>query len=238
MKRFQPSSPHPRLATWRRALSALLVLTLAGAGSDLAPAFGSLPSPAEARKRRRSVSNRTFSNDDALDGPDNATGVFDPYPSSLRVKGMKGRITDVDLTLHEIRHSWPDDLQVLLVGPGGQTAIVMSGTGGGSSTVNDGVTLRLDDEAGTFLPNESSLESGAFAPTSWVVPSFPQPAPPGAGSSPVRLSVFDGTKPNGDWQLFVVDAGNAGYDGAIAEGWSLKIKTDAKSKNKNKKRRH
>ena len=41
---------------------------------------------------------------------------------------MKGKIRDVNLRLNDLQHTFPDDVHVLLVGPGGQTAI--DGVGG------------------------------------------------------------------------------------------------------------
>jgi hypothetical protein len=50
--------------------------------------------------------------------------------------------------------------------------------------------------------------------------SFPDPAPAGLYASP-SLSVFNGSNPNGTWQLYVIDDA-AGDVGSIT-GWSLDI---------------
>jgi hypothetical protein len=72
-----------------------------------------------------------------------------------------------------------------------------------------------------------SFPSGRFRPTNGDpdFPSdqsgdaFPPPAPPPGGS---RLAAFDGTNPNGQWRLFVIDdrSGDAGF---IKGGWSLQL---------------
>jgi len=71
------------------------------------------------------------------------------------------------------------------------------------------------------------LVSGSFKPTdndvSFEDAAFPFPANtlPTDGSA---LSVFDGTDPNGTWDLYVVDD-NAFDSGQFAGGWSLDITT-------------
>ena len=120
-------------------------------------------------------------------------------------------------------HTYPDDIDVLLVGPGGQNAILMSDAGGGI-TVND-LSLTLDDAAATELADEAPLGSGTFRPTNWVAgDTFPAPAPSPSGN--VNLSVFNGTDPTGTWSLYVLD--DAEQDqGTVANGWTLFIGSDS-----------
>ena len=42
---------------------------------------------------------------------------------------MGGTISKVTVRLNNIAHTFPDDIDVLLVGPGGQTSILMSDNG-------------------------------------------------------------------------------------------------------------
>ena len=49
-----------------------------------------------------------------------------PYPSNITVAGMPGSITKVTVKLNNITHGRPADIDMLLIGPGGQTAIIMS----------------------------------------------------------------------------------------------------------------
>jgi Ca2+-binding RTX toxin-like protein len=71
------------------------------------------------------------------------------------------------------------------------------------------------------LPDGSQITSGTYRPTDYQVgDTFPTPAP--AGPYGTALSAFNGTNPNGAWQLFVQD--DTGWDsGSIAGGWSLTI---------------
>lgn len=151
------------------------------------------------------------------------TATSAPYPASLPVSGVVGPITDLDLELHGLTHSYPEDIDMMLVGPGGQRVMVMSDAGEDPLVSAD---LVLDDEAAAPLPQVHGMVAGSYRPTDYkaiAADTFPAPAPGTAGVGSA-LSVFDGTDPNGTWQLFVSD--NAPFDsGAIAGGWSLRIST-------------
>ncbi len=53
-------------------------------------------------------------------------GAAAPYPSGIAVSGLVGPITDVDVTLHRVGHTWPDDMDIVLVSPSGDDVMVMS----------------------------------------------------------------------------------------------------------------
>jgi subtilisin-like proprotein convertase family protein len=151
----------------------------------------------------------------------NSGGAASPYPSPLTISGNTGIISSVTVTLTNLSHAFPDDVDILLVGPGGQNAIILSDVGGSAPTSS--VTLTLDDAAATSLPDSGPLVSGTFKPTnSGPVDTFPAPAPAPSGGS--ALSVFNGTDPNGVWRLYVADD-SPGDGGSIAGGWCLNITT-------------
>jgi hypothetical protein len=148
-----------------------------------------------------------------------SSGRATPYPSSISVSVAPGSITKVTATLRSIHYSWPDDLDILLVGPAGQTVVLMSDAG--ANAVLSGVTLTFDDDAASGLPDGLFFGSGTFRPTNWEgADTFASPAP--SGPYGATLSVFNGTNPNGTWKLFVFDDEDLG-DGTIAGGWSLTI---------------
>jgi subtilisin-like proprotein convertase family protein len=142
------------------------------------------------------------------------------YPSSCTISGQGTSITDVNLVFTGLSHSYPDDLDILLVGPTGASAIVMSDAGGGGDVVN--VDLTLDDEAAGSLLDASQIVSGSFRPANFGTgDTWPAPAPvPGSGS---LLSAFDGTDPNGVWNLYVYD--DEALDSGSLTNWSLSITT-------------
>lgn len=149
------------------------------------------------------------------------SGAAAPYPSTIPISGLGGTVTKLTVKLNNLSHTFPDDIDVMLVGPGGQNAIIMSDVGG--STAASGITLTLDDGAAASLPDSGGLSSGTFRPTNFETGDpFPSPAPAPTGGSP--LSVFNGTAPNGNWSLYVVD--DTGGDlGSFAGGWQLSVTT-------------
>jgi len=169
------------------------------------------------------VEATTFSNPGAITINDNSAAT--PYPSNIIVSGVTGAVTDVNVTISGISHTFPDDIDILLVGPSGQTILLMSDVGGALDVT--GITLTLDDAALSALPDGSPLVSGTFMPTNFdgndgVNDIFPGPAPAGPYGS--LLSAFNGIDANGTWSLFVRD--DEGVDiGSIANGWSLEIVT-------------
>ncbi|MEN1934089.1 hypothetical protein AAIE21_00445 [Paenibacillus sp. 102] len=164
------------------------------------------------------VSTATFSNLSPIVIP--SAGLATPYPSSINVTGLSGGVTQVTVTIIGLTHTFPDDIDILLVGPQGQNVILMSDAGGFFDVNN--VTLTFNDFAQSLLPNSSQIVSGTFQPTNYgFTDIFPFPAPlPPYGSF---LSVFNGIDPNGVWNLFVFD--DLGGDSGSILGWTLNITT-------------
>jgi len=150
-------------------------------------------------------------------------GPAGPYPGSIVVAGLATNLVRLTVTLGDLSHAFPDDLDVLLVAPNGDAALLMSDAGGADPVA--GVTLTFDDDAATGLPDAAPLATGTFRPTDHAGTNdgFPAPAPKGPYTA--SLAVFDGIDPNGIWQLFVVDD-VPGFVGSIAGGWSLTLTTE------------
>lgn len=164
------------------------------------------------------VSTATFSNLSPIVIPD--SGIATPYPSSINVTGLSGGVTQVTVTLIGLTHTFPDDLDILLVGPQGQNVILMSDAGDGFDVNN--VILTFNDFSQSLLPNSSQIVSGTFQPTNYELTDiFPSPAPPPPYGS--ALSVFNGIDPNGVWNLFVFD--DFVVDSGSILGWTLNITT-------------
>lgn len=152
-----------------------------------------------------------------------------PYPSEISVSGLTGTITDVNVRLTALTHGFPDDVDVLLVGPAGQKTILMADTGGDADV--NGANLTFDDAASASLPDAGPITSGTYKPTvgtnesGCTAPSsFPTPAP--VGPYGASLSVFNDTSPNGTWSLYVIDD-TLDDTGSISGGWSLDITVQA-----------
>ena len=140
-----------------------------------------------------------------------------PYPARLTIAG--GRIVeDVDLRISGLYHDLPAELDVLLVGPGGESAVILSDVGA-SGPVVDG-DFMFDDEAPG--PASDLILSGAYRPTDLLdLPPdvFPAPAPAGPYGS--TLSVFDNSVADGIWSLYMVD--DTALDGGDITGIRLSV---------------
>jgi subtilisin family serine protease len=142
-----------------------------------------------------------------------SAGRASPYPSSVVVPAGAGVVTRVQVILSGFTHAFTDEVDVLLVGPGGQTCVLMADVDGNASNVS----LSFDD-GGSLLVNASA--SGTYRPTNNGA-AFLSPAPGGPyGSS---LSVFNGSPAAGTWRLFVLDD-TSGDSGSLRE-WSLVLTT-------------
>jgi subtilisin-like proprotein convertase family protein len=140
-------------------------------------------------------------------------GIADPYPLTRTVSADDTVITDVNVTLDGIFHQNPDDLDLLLVGPTGQTVVLMSDACG-TFDVN-AYGWEWDDEAPASMPDGGATNlcgARTWRPTNYQ-PGEPWPAPAPIGPHGNSLAGFDLTDPNGEWRLFAQDdtSSNAGF---------------------------
>ncbi len=162
---------------------------------------------------------RTFANDAAIAIPaEGATsGPASSYPSTIVVEGLPPVMPTFRVRLNRLSHGWPGDVEVLLVGPGGEHALLLSDAGGGTDAVD--VTLIFEASATDVVPPIGPMVSGAFRPSAYGDGgAFAAPAP--AAPYVADLDAFAGTDPNGTWSLFVSDD-QTGDVGALAGGWSI-----------------
>jgi len=149
-----------------------------------------------------------------------AEGHSLPYPSTITVPSGFGSITKLKVHLYQFRHTFPQDVDVLLVSPDNKKAVILTDVGSYNAALNVDFTF---DDTGPSLTS-TGLASGTYRPTNltdeYGGDTFPSPAPAGPyGSS---LSVFNGTNPAGTWSLFVNDDSEPDQ-GVFAGGWSLEI---------------
>jgi hypothetical protein len=219
------------LPSGRRTVLAVLLALVVGLALVVVASLAT-QQPANAAPR---IVSKTFSNTGQIFIPDGAVpgdrttcatgdtvGSANPYPSEKSVGGFPSgsHITDVNLTLKNYRHSFPDDVDVLLA-HAGKNRTVMSDRGNGLPGVSN-ITITLDDEAAQAVPDETNPTGGRFRPAnSDGNDGFPSPAPNQNFRS--ALSAFDTLNPNGTWRLFVQD--DSGQDcGKFGGGWSITIK--------------
>jgi subtilisin-like proprotein convertase family protein len=150
--------------------------------------------------------------------PPATSGPADPYPSQINVGGMTGTVSNVRVNIVGLTHTFPADIQLLLVGPSGQNLTLMANAGGGTDITN--LNLTFDQSAVGLVP--TPIVAGTYRPTNATPFSGPAPAPPGPyGTS---LAIFNGTNPNGVWSLYAFD--RFGGDKGSLTGWQLDITTN------------
>ncbi|MFL6137942.1 MAG: beta strand repeat-containing protein, partial [Frankiaceae bacterium] len=158
-------------------------------------------------------------------------GTGTPYPSNIAVSGVAGTIASLTVVLHNVTHPATNDIDVLLVGPGGQKFVLVSDAGGGCPTCTaSNASVTFDDAAASTLGTTGGWPTGTFRPSNegTSADGFPSPAPAAPYSSPAPTgsatlgTTFNGTDPNGTWSLYAVDDLNGGT-GSFAGGWTLNI---------------
>jgi hypothetical protein len=158
-----------------------------------------------------------------------------PYGGSVEVSGHTS-ISGLKLTLFGVNYANPEDLDVLLVGPNGETFVVAAGVGGDSALSN--ATITLEDDALLRLPDSDAITEGqnyrpAVCTASGTVAAYPAPAPSApytqagcTSDSATFSSVFGNIGPNGMWKLYIRDdSGDPvvdGEGGSIA-GWGIQL---------------
>ena len=154
-----------------------------------------------------------------------------PYPSTINVSGLSGFVSKVTVTLNTLHHENQNALEILLVGPQGQALVLMSDANGDPDNpfIFDR-TVTFDDAAQFPIADGQALFDGTFRPVNYGAGDvFPAPAPttfnsPAPSGSSTLASVFNGTNPNGAWQLFIFN--DQPFGAGSVRGWSLQIQTD------------
>ena len=115
------------------------------------------------------------------------SGLANPFPATVDVADQPGVITDLDVQLNGVWHERPDDLDLLLVGPKGQSVVLASDACGTAPVV--GANWRWNDEALGPMPDGDDRPlcgSGQYQPVDHDpgdAPPGPAPAPPYGGQA-------------------------------------------------------
>ena len=143
------------------------------------------------------------------------------YPSTVNVAGLSGVVSKTVVTLLGLYHTFPSDVDAVLVNPVGQTVALMANAGYSYGVV--GLDLSFDDAAAAPLPEFAPLATGMYKASVYgTLGSLPTPAP-GAPYA-ATLASLNGSSPNGTWSLYVFDH-KQGDSGGLTGGWGLSLTT-------------
>jgi RTX calcium-binding nonapeptide repeat (4 copies) len=153
-------------------------------------------------------------------------GAASPYPATIKLERLTGTPAAVQAAPMRIRHDFPEDLDIVLVSPAGQTTMLMSDVCQGVNVVWFNVTYLFGDAAGGILDPPACLgPEDFFRPTNFNSEpneaQLPPPAPPGLYGN--TLAPLASNSPNGVWRLFVADD-SALERGRLKGGWALRLR--------------
>jgi subtilisin-like proprotein convertase family protein len=190
------------------ALAPILALTIASTGQAADPPAGSANVAA--------AEDGTWCNEQTITVPNGGAG--EPYPSTITVDGAVTTPTVVTIDVLGLTHTYPSDLDVMLVSPTGRNLVLMSDAGSGIDATD--ADLSFSDLAADALPERERISTGTYHPTNLEgEDSWPSPAPTDSGAT--TLATFNGDDPNGTWSLYVVD--DVPGDQGRIDGWCLSI---------------
>jgi hypothetical protein len=160
-------------------------------------------------------------------------GVFGPatvYPSTIPVSGIPGTVTKVTVTLLDFGPGRPDDTDIGIRGPNGETVMLISDACGEAKINNSDWTF--DDSAPTFVSNNgpcASNQTASFKPSNYLG-GAPEPddlSVEGGPEGPYlnALSFLSGDSPNGSWELFALDD-DLMTTGLFLSGWALTLEVE------------
>jgi subtilisin-like proprotein convertase family protein len=128
---------------------------------------------------------------------------------SKTIGGFSRTISDVDVILNDVEHTYPEDLDIVAQSPAG-TKVTLASDICSDTTLQD-TSLAFDDEAASPPPYETECTTPArFKPTDYDTPvaAFPNGV---TGPFASALSAFDGQSANGMWKLYFYDKANGDY---------------------------
>jgi hypothetical protein len=148
-------------------------------------------------------------------GPGNAN----PYPGVVAVSGLPASGAGVyvqSVQINGFSHTWPADIDMVLVSPSGTATILMSDAGGSTDVVNANIVF---SDAGANFP--AVITSGTYKLINTAGPdNFPAPGPGNITNINPTLASFSPTgDPNGNWNLYIRD--QAGGDAGSITSWSI-----------------
>ena len=86
-----------------------------------------------------------------------------PYSTPIEISGLTGPVQKVSVEVYGIQHTNIEDVDIMLVAPGGEAAIILGDVGGANSV--NAVNVNLADSNSNNMPtNGTILTSGNYRP--------------------------------------------------------------------------
>lgn len=161
---------------------------------------------------------QTLSSNTVINIPGSGTsGNGNPYPGVINVSGFPAAgVTVRSVTINNYDHTFPDDVDLVLVSPTGTPVILMSDCGGSASATGQNFTFV---DGAPALADAAFNNTGTYRCTNYGTPdNFPAPGPLSLTQATPTLSSFGGD-PNGNWRLYAVD--DAGLNTGLIGSWSI-----------------
>jgi hypothetical protein len=139
-----------------------------------------------------------------------SVGPASIYPVPIVVSGPSTPVRGLRFHVIGLSHTFPDDIDILLVSPDGRSLVVQADAGGSAAVTN--INLVIDDAAAAPLPDSTVLTSGSYRPAVHGTGGpFAAPAPQGllANAEPRGFAslggVFADHAANGAWNVYLQD---------------------------------
>jgi hypothetical protein len=152
-------------------------------------------------------------------------GKAERYPATVNVRGEPTNLNYVTVTLTNLTHYHPDDLDILLVSPSGTRIMLMSDAGGSTPVTNATLVFHPASQNNPLPPYQGSIPSGTttdYSPYNYEGNNDAMPSPAPAGPYTMDLDDLYGTDPNGLWQLYINDD-RQGQGGVLYSSWRLNL---------------
>ncbi|MBC7835111.1 MAG: hypothetical protein H7Y88_08410 [Phycisphaerales bacterium] len=144
-----------------------------------------------------------------------------PFPSTINVANGPALIDRVVVTLRNVWHTYPSDLNIVLQSPGGPAVMLMSDAGGEVAVTGATLTFSLT----ASLPVPAPMTGGVYAVTN-IDEDLDAGPPPMPATPAGSLEAFRGYNANGQWKLFVFDD-FAAIDGGQIGSWEITFESGA-----------
>jgi subtilisin-like proprotein convertase family protein len=154
-----------------------------------------------------------------------SSGSAERYPATVNVRGEPTNgLSRVEVTLYNLTHAYPADLDILLLSPSGAKIMLMSDAGGSFAVTNATLVFHPSSQSWPAPPEQSPIVSGEVSDFSTANYGDQETQMPGALTGPYAgdLNDLSGTSPNGIWQLYIYDD-KTGQTGVLQDSWNLEF---------------